>query len=270
MTGYIDCVAKLDENTQSGHGKHAVPSYETEWSNNNENFVIHPSSSIYRHRPAPKYIIYETVQSRQELMSISNEKLDLREIKGVERKFMKGITIISESWINTFNHGSILTQPEPFYCSKDDIVKGYIHPTFGKKLWELPVCTKEMTKDGIPWFAKSLLEGNVFSADVFTLLAPYLETKPGVVTKSWAKTQPKVIMLLNSLTKAEVWNRKSLVKKWEVDEKFLLEEIKSWTPKVFHDSLVSSWPPLKDGKVCAKLIRGIQAVIEKFDQSLYC
>lgn len=166
LSGYVDCVAKLDLNVQSGHGKHALPVYQTIWSNNTENFVIHPASSVFRHRPAPTWIIFDQLQAKQEIMGPDGTMIELRGSSDeVQRKWLKGVTVIKDEWISRLDwfvsRGSILEQPEPKYNAKRDVVLGYISPTFGPKAWTLPVTEKEMTLDGVPYFARALLEGKV-------------------------------------------------------------------------------------------------------------
>ena len=170
LSGYIDCVAKLDESTVSGHGKHAIPTYQTMWSIPAEHYVIHPSSCLYRERPAPKWIIYDEVQGKQETYGPDGELLLLRSnsLNESTRMFLKGVTIINDLWLvkqtPSFIHsGKILDQPEPKYYAEFDQVKGFISPTFGTKMWQLPFCEKVLEgKESYGWFAKALLEGEIF------------------------------------------------------------------------------------------------------------
>ncbi|KAJ3258708.1 ATP-dependent RNA helicase dhx37 [Boothiomyces macroporosus] len=255
LTGYVDCVAKLDEK-ESGFGKHAVPCYSTIWSLPNEQFVIHPSSCIFRNRPAPKWIIYDQVQGKQQIFGPDGELLQLRDkSQNIEKRWLKGVTVINEKWLfnqakNLLNHGSFLDQPEPKYVKKRDCVQAYITPTFGPKLWQLPITEIDVedTNFSACWFAKALLEGVVDfglpqSKNAFYKLAPHLLTKPGVLSKSWAKNQPRVYNLLNSLTKEEVVSQSDLIEKWSEDSKFLLEPYLLWVPKDFHTVITQYWPP---------------------------
>ncbi len=169
LSGYVDCVAKLDEEHLAGHGKHALPAYETVWSNSKEQFIIHNSSCIFRNRPPPKWIIYDQVQAKQEIFGADAQKLELRvSSDGIERKFLKGVTMIQEGWLfeqcpSFVSDGKLLEQPEPKYFEGDDAIKGYIAPTFGAKLWQLPITdrTLEDGKESAGYFAKAILEGKV-------------------------------------------------------------------------------------------------------------
>ncbi|KAJ3322225.1 ATP-dependent RNA helicase dhx37 [Boothiomyces sp. JEL0866] len=228
LAGYVDCVAKLDEK-ESGFGKHAVPCYSTIWSLPNEQFVIHPSSCIFRNRPAPKWIIYDQVQGKQQIFGPDGELLQLREKNtNIEKRWLKGVTVINEKWLfnqakSLLNNGSFLEQPEPKYTKKRDCVQAYISPTFGPKLWPLPITEIDVENSALAasWFAKALLEGVVDfglpqAKNVFHKLHQHLLTKPGVLSKSWAKNQPKVFNLLNLLIKEDVATQSDLLEKCKI------------------------------------------------------
>lgn len=164
LSGFGDQIAKLNETSMSGHGKNALPVYETLWCSKEEEFVIHPSSVIYRIRPAPKYILYDQVVGKEERFTSDGKE---GVVKGNQNKYwLKGITIIDESWIAKqpsplCNHGKLLTQPEPKYNVTLDRIVGYTYPTYGPKLWQLPLCEQNLECDSHIHFAKSLLEGKV-------------------------------------------------------------------------------------------------------------
>ena len=67
LSGYVDCIARLDPDHVAGYGKHALPVYHTIWSLPTEQFVIHASSSIFRERPSPKWIVFDQIQGKQEM-----------------------------------------------------------------------------------------------------------------------------------------------------------------------------------------------------------
>ena len=235
----------------SGHGKNSIPTYQTIWSTKNEHYIIHPSSCLYRERPAPKWLVFDELQGKQETYGPDGELLTLRSnsLDGTERKFLKGITVISETWLAkqapamVFN-GKILEQPEPRYNTVTDQVQGFISPSFGSKMWPLPMCEKTLAdgKDACVWFAKSLLDGDVFfgsskskADNIFLALKvcldydlrisvilqyltllyqPFLSSKPGIITKSWAHNQAKVSQLLLELGSRNIVSRKSLLDTW--------------------------------------------------------
>jgi hypothetical protein len=47
LSGFNDQMARLNEAEMSGHGKNALPLYETLWSTKEEEFVIHPSIKVH-------------------------------------------------------------------------------------------------------------------------------------------------------------------------------------------------------------------------------
>lgn len=168
LSGYVDCIARLDPDHVAGYGKHALPVYQTIWSLPTEQFVIHASSSIFRERPSPKWIVFDQIQGKQEMYGADGTLLELRSKDGFDRRFLKNITIIKDSWIlnqvpSSTNEGKMLDQPEPRYHPESDSVKGFIAPTLGPKCWPLPMTEKVLGvgKEASSWFAKSLLEGQV-------------------------------------------------------------------------------------------------------------
>jgi ATP-dependent RNA helicase DHX37/DHR1 len=278
LSGYGDCVAKLDESLMSGYGCNALPVYQTIWSSVEERFVIHPSSSLFRVRPCPKWIIFDQVQSKQENLGVEGDLIVQRISQdGTERKWMKIVSSIDAKWLNSLckpqvNQGSLLSLPEPRYVPEEDSVIGFISPTFGPKFWELPVCEITLAKEeAVPWFARALLEGQITSPssskDLFKLLCGYLETKPSAVTKSWAKGQPRVINLLNELALADIYTKSSLLQKWKAEPKYLLSSYLLWVPSILHDKICELWPPCKlingNCQINIKLVNELESILEK-------
>ncbi|KAJ3290377.1 ATP-dependent RNA helicase dhx37 [Borealophlyctis nickersoniae] len=268
LAGFADQIAVIDSDAPRGH-KNAPPSYLTPWSTKNERFVIHPSSSLFRERPAPKWVIYEEIMGREERMAADNSgAIDLRKSsltldippptpgeEGITKFWMKGITVITDTWISNVaptslvKMGKLMEQPEPRYDGKADKVLGYITPTYGPKMWELPVKEAEVpVKEGrYAVFAQALMEGGVFGkgkADVFKILVPYLVTKPNTITKSWSKSQPKVLNLIVALATAQIDSRTKLAAKWQADSKFLLKPYLAWIPADLHAPSTKHWPPV--------------------------
>jgi ATP-dependent RNA helicase DHX37/DHR1 len=168
LSGYVDCVARLDPEHVAGYGKHALPVYETIWSLPTEQFVIHATSCIFRERPPPKWIVFDQIQGKQQMHGADGSLLDLRSKDGFDRKFLKNVTIVRDSWIlnqvpSLTNEGKMLDHPEPRYHPESDCVKGFIAPTLGPKFWALPMTEKILNsgKEASAWFSKSLLEGQV-------------------------------------------------------------------------------------------------------------
>jgi ATP-dependent RNA helicase DHX37/DHR1 len=276
LGGYVDCVARLDEGQR--YGKLQIPVYQTIWSNMKEQFIIHPTSALHRARPAPKWVIFDQVQSKQQLMGPDGTLISLRESNdGIERKWIKGITVIKDTWLTSLeltNRGSILDQPEPRYHSKNDACLGFCSPTYGPKLWELPLTEVELTSpmDKASCFAQALLEGKVSivqhpNQSVFVLLRPYLVSKATIMMKPWARNQSRVHALLNKLICSSSLNRAALLKQWEIDPSFLMKEYMQWLPEELHKSLAQHWPPVQyiNGipKPNVKLLETLKSVLPK-------
>ena len=177
LTGYPDCVARLSENNPHSHGPKAVPVYETGWSNETEYFVIHPGSCLSRVRPPPKFVIYDHIQAKQELLGTDNTVIELEESNKPQRKYLKIVSAVDITWLADqeacANTGKLLDLPQPCYKRKDDCVVGFVSPTYGQKLWPLPVTEKRLDNlTGLPYFAQALLEGKTdIIGNFFSLLA---------------------------------------------------------------------------------------------------
>lgn len=186
LSGFGDQIAILDETKMCGYGKNALPVYSTMWSNTPEDFVIHPSSTVFRTRPASKWIIYDQILGKEERFGADGvEIVDVLKANQRPRRWLKGITFIEESWISNLKsplckYGKVLEQPVPHYILSLDMVKGYRNPTYGPKSWPLPIFehTLDTIEEQCLWFAKCLLEGKVqltdsTSPNMFGLLMVY-------------------------------------------------------------------------------------------------
>nr|KAJ3420385.1 ATP-dependent RNA helicase dhx37 [Polyrhizophydium stewartii] len=284
LTGFPDRVARLSDTAVSGYGKRAEPVYQTLWANNlREHHLIHPASCLHGQRPAPKWIVYDEVVGREELIAADRSgALDLRghaaQTPGAQsagepaKRWLKAVTVINEPWLpavcppSLVRTGRVLEQPEPRYVPERDVVVGYVVPVFGPALWELGVTETVRDLDDATrtaWFAKALLEGTVLGSlgvpknaptarrkDVFALLGPFMATKPSVMTKSWARGQSKVARLLDTLAGANVASRAALVAKWQADRSFLCDAVAAWVPVEFQPVLEKHWPPIVRGNAC--------------------
>lgn len=174
LCGFGDQVAKLNETKVSGYGKNALPLYETMWSTEEEEFILHPSSTLFRQRPPSKFIIYDQVIGKEERFTADGSEGIVR--GQANKRWLKGITVIDASWISKHpsplcSHGRILEQPEPKYSEKSDCMVGYTHPTYGPKIWQLPLAEQTLVVDQHLYFAKAVLEGKVGpSPSVFSIL----------------------------------------------------------------------------------------------------
>lgn len=137
---------------------------------------------------------------------------------------------IDPEWIpvyskNLCNLSKPLDTPEPFYDETKDCIMCYVNGTFGPYGWSLPEKNvieypsdnSSLELDKFKWFARYLLNGDVHP--FFRKFRKDLLTSSSIITKSWARLQPKTISLTERLAGARVDTLKSLVKKWSTDPK---------------------------------------------------
>ncbi|KAJ3187271.1 ATP-dependent RNA helicase dhx37 [Irineochytrium annulatum] len=281
LAGYPDQVARLDiVATKAQRGvKNAAPLYATMWGVAGESFRIHNASCLMRQRPPPEWIVYEEVLGARERLTADNEgvvqtRLVVSEDKAERRLYLKNVTAISEKWIaavapsTLLKNGKLMEQPEPRYDGSRDEVVGFAAPNFGPKIWELPVRQFALTGvDGAMYFAKALLEGDVVlvkapkikrkrglkgaesTKNLFQIMLsssqPYLNSKPAIITKHWARVQSKVSSILTALAAAKVFRREDLIQKWRQNKRFLLDEYMLWLPQNLQIIVHSFWPPVE-------------------------
>ncbi|KAJ3185533.1 ATP-dependent RNA helicase dhx37 [Geranomyces variabilis] len=180
LAGFADRVARLDEATSKGYGgKKYVPVYRTMTGGKNEVCRIHPASCLYRERPAPRYVVYEELQGREEKISNDNSGVVATRASAVGLKaadgtdltsfWMKGVTAVDERWIATVaprslcRIGKVVEQPEPKWDAVSDKITGLCVPNFGPKIWELPAREVELPRleDRSKWLARRLVEGKI-------------------------------------------------------------------------------------------------------------
>ncbi|KAJ3077503.1 ATP-dependent RNA helicase dhx37 [Quaeritorhiza haematococci] len=186
LSGYPDHVAVLDDafvvQGKGGKGKvrAANPVYRSMWFNEDVGLRIHPSSCLFRARPAPAWVVYDELVGKEEriaadnsaILSLRGEKVSTDGAAAKTLLWMKGITSITPSWIPTIAPpslcipGKLLETPEPRYDNSTDAVVGFHKPRYGPKRWDLPVVQDvviPLGKDGVACrsFAIALLEGKV-------------------------------------------------------------------------------------------------------------
>ncbi|TPX35414.1 hypothetical protein SeMB42_g07172 [Synchytrium endobioticum] len=304
-SGFPDRIAKLvDENgvyvkkgVQSGK-----PVYTTMYGSEDEIALIHPSSSIFSVRPAPKYLAYEEVVGREERMTADGETVvlsksemkivnrgDLNAIANapmVEKKWLKGVTVVSESWMTVLGPSSLCTQnailetPLPKYDAKEDMIVGFASAKYGPKGWELPIRQVPVSgAENFVCFARELLAGKVALENgcpkkgVMARLCRYLVAKPSILNKAWSKSQSRVIDLLNALSSSQISSRNALLLKWVSTPTFLRDALMAWFPPEVGGVLKQHWPPVaievhlgKVANVRSKPL--LTAVLSKLGQSI--
>ncbi|KRT81484.1 helicase, partial [Oryctes borbonicus] len=178
----------------------------------------------------PEYVIYQ-------------------EVYETNKMYIRGITAVEPEWLAAYvpklcNLAKPHADPEPWYEESSGKVKCIISGTFGRQAWPLRNAEVDYPKsvEAYKWFTKFFLEGKVFTRlDKYnqSLLQP-----ASVVTKPWARLQPRIVKILNRMTSMDCKSRKDVEKVWEKDPKFLLEEYLLWLPASTHSIVSLTWPPL--------------------------
>ena len=147
---------------------------------------------------------------------------------------MEGVTAVDASWLVTLASGTSLlvqgaplTDPEPSYDARKDVVMCTVRPLFGPKAWTLPLA-RVPASDPYPWFARLLLEGRVIGPlSLSPLAAPAAH-----VTK--IPHLPRVVALVSTLRTARIGTLEALRSKVlcgghdEGRGVFLLRELKEF------------------------------------------
>ena len=164
LCGYGDQVARIDPNL-SGYGKSALPMYQLSNLYAEGEFLIHPSSCLFRTRPSPQWIIYSQIEGQEERLNATETGVIGRALSS--RQWLKGVTLIDETWlprhVKPLCHTTkILAEPEPSYDPKEDEIYGFAYPSFGPKQWELKLSKVALpSQDQTAWFARFLLQGDI-------------------------------------------------------------------------------------------------------------
>lgn len=168
--------------------------------NNMEDPVFMHQSSILK-RALPAFVVYQ-------------------EIYETNKMYMRGLTAIEPEWLVSYvpglcNLSAPLLEPEPRFDALSGVVKCTVTGTFGSQGWALPNVEVDYPSgvDLYKFFAKFLLEGSVFP--LLGKFAKDLLSSPGIMTKSWAKLQPRTDALLKGLCSRQACNRGALEDVWE-------------------------------------------------------
>ncbi|KAJ3219267.1 ATP-dependent RNA helicase dhx37 [Dinochytrium kinnereticum] len=270
VAGFPDHIAKL-EGTRIVNEKTKKTSafYTTMWAEKGQTFRIHASSALNKRQAPAQWLIYEEIVKKEDRLNADNTKFTPGAATADPAKpvvnepaanlYLKNVTLISEKWIGKtgsetlIHYAKFLEQPEPRYAKSKDSMVAFCNPNYGPKLWELPICEVPFQGgESYVWFAKELLEGNVplskdcnsAKGNFFTQVLPFLVSKPIVVTKSWARTQAKVMQLVGVFSGSGVASRSALLAKWQENRMFMLEAFLPWLPHSLHAAVEVFWPPV--------------------------
>ncbi|CAL1545913.1 unnamed protein product [Lymnaea stagnalis] len=193
---------------------------------------IHPESVLFRNTE-PEYVVYQSMVE-------------------TSRLYMRGICCVEPHWFPELARyycilSKPLEDPPPRFDQSTGRVFCHQSGSFGRCNWEFPPTELEFpdSVECYRWFAKFLLEG-----EVFPKLAKFKSSLllPGaIMVKSWAKLQPKTESLLKALLRKGANSKENLADVWKSEPKFLQEEYLEWVPESQHSAVTAQWPPLGSG-----------------------
>ena len=181
---------------------------------------------------------------------------------------MRNVTPVDSFWLGALASGSNLVSvgcpleaPPPSYDKENDAVLCSVSTKFGDHGWLIPprqvvmydVVTSSNSKgtafladSSFRWFGRFLLEGKVL--EELQELKSMLNDDPTIITRR--KPVSKVELLVLSLAGAGIDSAAALRKHWaEVDDKFLLKEIKNWVQRDRSRSAKAIWVNLVKANV---------------------
>jgi len=237
-SGFLNQIARLQTTANTGNFNTSVmKSGRAAYLRCDTNTIafIHPSSSTKG--KGHEYVCYG------ELVVSTNS----------DTNNMKIVTHVDPAWLPIIANSSLcsfsapLDFPPPMYDPKIDSLTCYVYPSYGPHKWTLPI-TQVKLSDVIGakhqhvfiYFARFLLEGKVFPK--LAQFVPYLSTKTSVFAKPWASK--KVTQFVETLKKNEICSKADLLKKWNVQRDFLLNEYIQWVSESHQNKLKQEWPPI--------------------------
>ncbi|XP_065055451.1 probable ATP-dependent RNA helicase DHX37 isoform X1 [Rhopilema esculentum] len=186
---------------------------------------IHPASAMFD--KLPDYLVYQEI--------IETSKL-----------YMKGVTAIEENWLPVFapylcTFSKPLESLKPSYDIKSGRMKCHMTSTYGPHSWTLPAQELDFPPciERFKWFATAFLSGQVSQS--LKEFVPYLLAPASVMTKSWSRLHPRTEVLLQTLVKANVFDKKSLMQAWKENSNFMLTAYLQWMPESLHNEIRQKW-----------------------------
>ncbi|KAL0979250.1 hypothetical protein UPYG_G00182780 [Umbra pygmaea] len=193
-----------------------------------EPVYIHPSSALFK--TLPQFVVYQ-------------------EVMETTKMYMRGVSAVEPEWIPQLlprycQFGSPLETPSPWFCQSTGRVKCHCTSTFFRCGWQLPVVEMDYPEglERYKLFARFLLEGQV--CPKLKQHSSYLLSNPTIMTKTWAKLQPRTEALLGALVSEKADCRDMLLSAWKNNDKFLLSAYYQWIPESKHQDVAKSWPPI--------------------------
>lgn len=195
-----------------------------------EPVYIHPESAFYRDTQGIEFVVYQSMME-------------------TSRLYMRGLCCVEAHWLPELAPSYCilskpLEEPSPSFDSSLGKVICHQSGSFGRCNWEIPAVETEYpdSVDCFRWFAKFLLEGEVFPQ--LSQFKSSLVLTPSTMVKSWAKLQPKTESLLKALLSKGTNTKTLLAAAWQQEPSFLQREYLEWVQESKHAAVLSVWPPL--------------------------
>ncbi|KAK0057271.1 ATP-dependent RNA helicase DHX37 [Biomphalaria pfeifferi] len=190
---------------------------------------IHPESVMFKNKDV-EFVVYQSMIE-------------------TSRLYMRGLCCIEAHWFPELAPSYCvlskpLEEPPPRYDQKTGKVFCHRSGSFGRCNWEFAPTEMEFpdSVESYRWFAKFLLDGDVFPA--LARFKSFLLLNASTMVKSWAKLQPKTDTVLKALISKEAKTRDRLIGMWKTEPRFFQAEYLEWIPESLHGEVITLWPPL--------------------------
>ncbi|KAG9510150.1 SPAPB1A10.06c, partial [Fragariocoptes setiger] len=207
-----------------------------------EQHVLISSESVLRNSKTepPDYVVYKEIYD-------SGQRMYMRDLVAIEPEWLPIYASKMCTFSGPIEEGIGHENTKPRYNAARDQVTCYRSSSFGPMSWSINPVELPMVDCGLaPYrlFAVALLEGRVYNW--FKRYTPKLLSPASVITKSWARLQPRTDKLIQALVARNVTTKQDLTTIWSTDRKYLLAEYLLWLPESTHVNVRSDWNSLMD------------------------
>jgi len=159
---------------------------------------IHPSSYLFSKAP-PQFVCYQSLIFTR-------------------RPCMVGVTHLQPQWLfelggDLVQNLSVLEDPEPQYCPKEDCLKAWVCASFGPSCWKLPPVYSEFPHNErvYYWFLRHLMEGKVVPKHYNWTVKATSVTNPQA-----SGSQKQIASVISQFKKLNILSRKNLLENTHV------------------------------------------------------
>lgn len=242
VEGLIDHVAILKSEFPALNKRVHRASYRCPELGEQCDVFIHSSSNMYRHRPYPPIIVYNTILGA----NVNKNIHYMRDCLPVDAVMLAKVSSV------LVDKSDILKMPQPTYVPHSDNVVGFTRPVYTPMGFNLPTthCTlmpSYTSSDSLliyKVFAKAFCEGTVFRK-----LKTYKESYRWNVLQFITALTDKgdMFKFVATLEGAKCFSRRGLTRVWSTNREFLRREyinlFRTPSYKVSQE-IASLWPPI--------------------------